>query len=424
MTLIHTQINNAKRFFIYGAVIGVIAAGLPGLGCSSRNLRRNITFANPPLSRTVTIASRDTDLEAGDNPVEFGTPLLTENNLYLPTETHGLESLDRFTLNRKWRLPIHNGISSQPILEGDTLYFGANDGFFYAVNAEFGKIVWKYETKSPVYSKPIVFGSQVFFTTSDDVIYCLDRSSGKWVWHYKRGAAVATTIHGNSTPFIDQGHVLVGFSDGYFVALNQKDGNLVWESRIHSGVKFTDIDAEPVLDGTRYFVPSYDGGLYALDRSNGKVIWHTDVGGSKKILLDTTPGSKVLYLPASDGRIYCLNKDTGHTIWSFDIDLGTPTNLIQHGPYLAFGSSRQYFYVIHRGNGSLAYRTNIGLRSGFFGTPIEDKGVIYILSNFGNLYGFRWHSAAEMSLLQNTPTYIRQTGTMIKKTQHLLSSGI
>ena len=99
---------------------------------------------------------------------------------------------------------------------------------------------------------------------------------------------------------------------------------------------------------------------------------------------------KTIYLASSNGSIYSIIKDSGRLGWKFDLDEGTPTNLVQRENHVAFGSSRQYFYVINKGDGSLAYRYNAGLRSGFVSTPTQLDRDIFILSNFGNLYVFRW----------------------------------
>lgn len=355
-------------------------------GCGSRNLYRNVKLPHPPLERGYVYMSREQILDAGHEPLEFGSPVVTKDVVYVATETHGLEAFERSNFRKKWEFNIKNGISSEVLLDNGVLYFGANDGNFYAVEGEFGKVIWKYETKAPVYARATLANHRVYFESSDDVVYCLDQGNGKWLWHYKRGGNYITTVHGNSTPAIDSGMAYVGFSDGYIVALNASDGNLVWEQKIHRGTKFTDVDAMPLLENDRIYIPSYDGELYALERSHGRVLWHIDVGGSKKVILD----DKTLYLGSSMGSIYAINKDTGRIGWKFDLDEGTPTNLVQRDNYLVFGSSRQYFYAIHKGDGSLAYRYNVGLRSGFTSTPFQSEREIFALSNFGNLYVFKW----------------------------------
>ena len=366
------------------------AAILASTGCGSRNLYKNAHFTNPPLERGYVYPTRTAMLDAGQDPVEFGSPAVSRDVVFVASETKGVEAFERTGFHRKWQFYTKNGVDGELLLDNNVLYFGAMDGNFYALDAEFGKVLWKYETKTPVFARATIANKRVYLTTSDDIIYCLEQATGKWIWHYKRGGNFITTVHGNSTPAIDGGLAYVGFSDGYLVALNAADGNLVWEQKIHRGTKFTDVDAMVLLDGDRLYVPSYDGELYALERAKGRVLWHIDVGGSKKVLMD----DKNLYLASSNGNIYSINKDTGKQGWKFELDSGTPTNLIQRDNYLAFGSSQQYFYAIHKGDGTLAYRYSAGLRSGFVSSPVQSEKDIFALSNFGNLYVFQWNTAA------------------------------
>lgn len=374
-----------KKTFLTSLLLAAVLGG-----CGSRNLYKNAKIENPPLERTFVHMTRVETPEAGVEPVEYGSPAANSDTVFVASETKGMEAFERSTFRRRWHLPIKNGVVSDAVIENGILYFGGNDGNFYAVDAEFGRVLWKYETKVPVYSRPGITDQRVYILAADDVVYCLDKTSGKWVWHYKRGGSYITTVRGNSSPVVADGHAYVGFSDGYLVALDAKDGNLRWEQRIHKGTKFTDVDAAVLLDGDRLYIPSYDGELYALNRQAGKVLWHIDVGGSNKVLMD----GKTLYLGASNGSVLSINKDTGRIGWKFELDEGTPTNLIQHENYLAFGSSQQYFYAIHKGDGSLAFRFNAGLRSGFVSNPVQAGNDIFALSNFGNLYVFRWNLAS------------------------------
>jgi outer membrane protein assembly factor BamB len=376
--------HNQNQPRILLASLTVAAILLPA--CGSRNLYRNVELKNPPLRQGFVYMTRNRPPDAGQDPVEFGSPLASKDRVYVQSETVGLEAFDRYSFQRRWTLKIKNGTSSDMALQDGVLFFGANDGQFYAVDSESGRTLWKYETKAPVFARPTIVGSRVFISASDDIVYCLDRSSGKWIWHYKRGGSYITTVRGNSSVAVDNGQAYVGFSDGYIVSLNVADGNLIWEQKIHKGSKFTDVDAMPVISGSTIYIPSYDGELYSLEKTKGKILWHIDVGGSKKVLLE----DNVLYLAASNGFVYSINKETGRILWKFELDEGTPTNLILRDGYLAFGGSRQFFYAIHKGDGTLAFRRNVGLRSGFFSTPSMFEKEIYALSNFGNLYVFHW----------------------------------
>ena len=48
-----------------------------------------------------------------------------------------------------WGLGVGGSIASYPTLHEGVLYFGACDKNFYAVDAETGEEVWRFETKGP-----------------------------------------------------------------------------------------------------------------------------------------------------------------------------------------------------------------------------------------------------------------------------------
>lgn len=377
--------TNASRPILALAVLAII-----GGGCGGRDLYQKVKLTNPPLERGFVYMSRDHIIDAGQDPVEFGSPVVTKDTVYVATETKSVEAFERASFRRKWQFSVKDGVSSELLLDNNVLYFGANDGNFYALDADFGKVIWKYETKAPVYARATIFNQHIYFQSSDDIVYCLNASDGKWIWHYKRSVTAVTSVRGNSTPALEGNTAYVGFSDGYVVALNANDGNLIWEQKIHKGTKFTDVDAMPLLDDKQLYCPSYDGELYALDKTRGAVLWHIDIGGSKKVLMD----DKTLYLASSNGNVYSVNKENGRVGWKFELDQGTPTAMVQRGNFLAFGGSQGYFYAIHKGDGSLAYRYSVGTRSGFVSSPFSFDREIYILSGFGNLYVFRWTTAS------------------------------
>lgn len=404
-----------KLFFSFEVVtVLILFSGLlifSSSGCSSRNLRRGVTSQSfkpksyndtgrTILERRVSHTTRTEDPEAGVESAERAAPAVSKDFIFVGSETVGVEALHRGTLGRKWKLNVKNGVSSRLLLQDNALYFGANDGFFYAVNADTGAVLWRYETHMPVVNRAtLVTGGEfprILFAASDEIVHCLNATNGQWLWHYKRSQRSQTAIRGNSVPLVLGDRVIVGFSDGYTTSLGLKDGNLQWETKIHNGNKFQDVDAQAVLDPEssklsegeqKIFMPSYDGGLYVLSVRDGHVFWHADVGGSRQVQFD----GKEVYVPSSDGHVYALDKDTGKRHWSFELDLGTPTEIVLNSSYLAFGSSRQYFYAIRKGDGSLAYRQNIGLRSGFTSAPVNFENEIYLLSNAGTLMSYRWN---------------------------------
>ena len=337
------------------------------------------------LLRRWTLPTR-ASFNAGDHGTEYSNPVVVDNTLVFGNRSVGLISLYPALNQKRWVLPINGGVVSELAVDHGNVFFGGGDGFLYSVNIENGHVNWKYEVRNPVISRPTLEGGRLFVTTSDDTVYAFDAGTGKWLWHYRRRSSQSATILGASAPLVDGNEVLAGLSDGYLIALSLEEGQLKWEKKLHQGHRFTDINAHPVLDNGKLFVPSYDGSLYSLKRQGGDVIWKFDAGGSKTVVLEDDH----LFLPSSEGAVYSLQKDSGKVLWKFILDHGTPTQVIVTPQYLIVGSSHQYLYVLDKKTGKGLYRYNVGYGSGFSGAPAFDPETqrVYFLSGSGNLYAF------------------------------------
>ncbi|MDR3607684.1 MAG: PQQ-binding-like beta-propeller repeat protein [Oligoflexia bacterium] len=373
------------RLKLAGSVVVLAAIGGAGLGCSSPNIHKDLKDDPRVMVRKGTSPTRTT-YEMGDRGTEYSNAVFAGETLIFGNQTVGLICLYPKMNRQRWSLKIEGGVSSELLADNDSVYFGGGDGYLYSVNTETGRVNWKYQIRNPIVSQPTVNGGRLFVTTSDDTIYAFDAGTGKWLWHYRRRSSPSATILGASSPLVDGSEVIAGLSDGFLVALNIADGQLKWERKLHTGTKFTDVDAKPVLSDGVIYVPSYDGALYALKRQGGDVIWRFDAGGAKRVIVE----GDLIYLPASDGTVYALTKDAGKVVWKFELDKGVPTQLAVSDKYIMVGSSFQYLYVIDKASGKGVYRYNVGSGSGFYGAPAYDDKTrrIYILSCAGNLYAF------------------------------------
>lgn len=372
------------------AANGLCAAGLMFAiifgGCSARNIHTDITSDPRIMVRQWTVGTHG-QFEAGEKGFEASAPILTDDTLVFGTQNRGVVALYPERGQTRWVLPIDSGVVSEILVDRDKIYFVGGDGYLYAASLEYGRVSWRYDLHNPIASKPTISGGRLFVTTSDDIVYAFDAATGKWLWHYRRRSNPTATILGASAPLVDGQDVLVGLSDGYLVCLSVQDGNVKWEKRLHQGRKFTDVDAQPVLERGLIYVPSYDGALYALKRENGDTVWRFDSGGSRQITLE----GERLYLPASDGYVYALQKNNGKVIWKFELDLGVPTPVVPTDKHLIVGSSGQYLYLLDKESGRGIYRYNAGHGQGFNTRPVFDFSTskVYALSGTGNLYAFQ-----------------------------------
>ncbi len=357
-------------------------------GCASHLVHKELFEDRHIMVRGATLATQAL-ADAGDHGVEFSNPILWENTLIFGNHASGLMAIYPDTNDRRWFLPVRGGVLSELTVGKNNLYFGGGDGFFYSVNAENGHINWRYELRNPVVSKPTLADGRVLVTASDDTVYAFDAGAAKLLWTYRRRTSPVAKILGASSPLVVDQDVWVGMSDGTLVSLSLEEGQLKTEKHLHSESKFTDINAQPVLEKGVFYLPSYDGALYALKKENGQLIWRFDTGGgSRTVSLDETR----VYLPSSNGRVYALQKSNSAILWQFDLDYGTPTQIVLADSYVIVGSSYQYLYVLNRETGKPLYRFNAGMGSGFSGSLALDpaRRRLYALSQGGNLYQFHF----------------------------------
>jgi len=127
---------------------------------------------------------------------ETGTPAVGEDvvcvggaNVQWPGEegmSAGMHGFDKATGRLLWRFKVSPGvvssvpyqrheptITSSPVIVGDVVYFGANDGNFYALDVHTGRELWRYRFGVPIASTAAVTGNTVIVATWDGTVYAL-----------------------------------------------------------------------------------------------------------------------------------------------------------------------------------------------------------------------------------------------------------
>ena len=75
-----------------------------------------------------------------------------------------------------------------PVAAGDMIYFGSSaDHKVYALDGMNGRERWSFFTEGPVRLAPAVWKNRIVFGSDDGFFYCLDRQTGKQVWKLRVG---------------------------------------------------------------------------------------------------------------------------------------------------------------------------------------------------------------------------------------------
>jgi eukaryotic-like serine/threonine-protein kinase len=144
-------------------------------------------------------------------------PVINNGVLYFGTDRGNLVAFDLSKKSTLWKVKTKNPVESEVLAEGENIYFGNSEGFFYSVDRKSGSQNWVYRTSGEIYAKPEFNpDGMVYFATADGVVNALDAKSGEWQWHYKRTLPDKVSVKGVSSPrLIGKEMLLVGFADGY-----------------------------------------------------------------------------------------------------------------------------------------------------------------------------------------------------------------
>jgi alcohol dehydrogenase (cytochrome c) len=138
------------------------------------------------------------------------------------------------------------------------------------------------EVKESMETAPIVVDGIMYMTTSFNHVYALDATTGQQFWHYKHKMGPITTFccgPNNRGVAIEGGRLFMGTLDAKLVALDAKDGKVLWETQIADPEKgYSETMAPTVVDGK--VLIGTNGGEYgirgfvkAFDAKDGKVLW-------------------------------------------------------------------------------------------------------------------------------------------------------
>ena len=190
-----------------------------------------------------------------------------------------------------WRATgLGAGYASVVVSDGLIFTVGKRDGnvFVLALEAETGKHRWERkigETTRNVMSTPTVDGDRLYALDPDGDLVCLKTDSGEIVWRRNLvddfgGRMMSGRGYGES-PLVD-GDKLVctpGGADAMLVALDKRDGQVVWKCTMpdigeagRDGAGFSSIVITEVA-GIRQYVQLVGRGVIGVDASNGRFLW-------------------------------------------------------------------------------------------------------------------------------------------------------
>ncbi|MBN2531594.1 MAG: PQQ-binding-like beta-propeller repeat protein [Spirochaetales bacterium] len=310
------------------------------------------------------------------------TPVISGNMVFTGSDDGGLYALDLLTGKKIWVFTTEDAIEAPPLLAFDTLYFGTLGGVFYAVDMATGRAKWQYNTDAQISGsanytteqkgkkKLIVFGSY------DNNLYCLDALTGKKIWSFKAKSYIngAASLYNQSFVF--------GGCDAMIRVIRAWDGKELFH--IDAG---SYIPGSVAVNGDYAFAGHYGNKLICIDLVKKKISWEFgDKEEGAPFFSSPASGNGNVLIASEDGILYCIDQQTGKLKWKYlsaDEVKGSPV-IAGNKVVLCSGDGYVYFLDITDGKKIWSYETGDSIS----GSPAVAGEMVIFGADDGVIYAF------------------------------------
>ena len=232
------------------------------------------------------------------------------------------------------------------------------------------------------------------------------------VWKVDIGAASSRRARLTSPPVVADGRLFVIDAEAKISAYDAESGEQVWRTELTPEIKekfrvreiFSRTKAAQVgfgggvaYDVGRLFITSGFGFVAALDAENGEELWRFETDAP--VRTPPTAYRGAVYFVTNLNEAVALNQADGEKLWTFQSFEETARILSSASPAAAgdlvvmpFSSGELVAFLAGSGrsvwNDTLARNTNLTALSALndiAGSPIIDRGLVYVVSHAGRL---------------------------------------
>jgi outer membrane protein assembly factor BamB len=271
-----------------------------------------------------------------------------------------------------------SGFSSTPVIKGQKLFIGDNDGIVYALSCSDASIIWKYSTNAPIKASPSIYKNTLFIGNTDGVFTALDIVNGKKKWSFQ----TAGQINGAANISLSKTNtdVVFGSYDNNLYALNTADGKKRWSVTTGNFVNGT-----PAVSESQIIFGGCDGKLRFISPVTGEENFQID--SESYIPASPTIAGGYCFTTLYSGKVLCVNIKNKQIEWSFE-DKKKKGSFI-NSPAIAddtliAASKNRTVYAIDKTSGEEVWQFT-GFAP-FEASPLIFKNTVIIISDNGTIY--------------------------------------
>jgi len=330
------------------------------------------------------------DIGVGRNEYKLNLrPVVKGGRVYAADSEGRVTALDALTGDNVWTVKTGAAVSAGPGVGEGMVLLGTSNAEIIALDAGSGSERWRTFVSSEVLAVPQTDLEKVIVQTADGSVTALSARDGQSLWSYNRSVPVLT-LRGTSTPAIQQGLVVAGFSSGKLVALTAEHGRVAWETSIaipqgrSELERIVDIDGSPIIAGGAVFVSTFQGRIAVVELATGNLGWNRDISAHAGPAIDYSQ----VYVTDEDSHVWALSRTTGAAEWKLDQLANRKLTAPEpFGDYVAVADYEGYVHLLSRYDGKISGRIEVDGK-GVSARPLVVDDVLYIYGNSGKLAAY------------------------------------
>jgi eukaryotic-like serine/threonine-protein kinase len=242
-------------------------------------------------------------LYSGKKPV-LTPPVFADDTIFFGGEDTYLYAIDTKSELISWKYKNGDWVSIPPILDENVLYVGSMDKYVRALFITDGRKKWEFDLMGWPVGGPFIRREGVYILSRENVLYLLDINTGKVIKSKKIDTRLCHFMK------IEFDIIILYTYNGKIITLTTKDFQNLWDKEISSR-KLTagDVQYDSLLFGDE------EGKLYSVNFCDKRKKWERDV--KRKLVNIWAKDKKVAVALYKHGYIMGINPQDGSTIWEF-----------------------------------------------------------------------------------------------------------
>lgn len=381
--------NLINNFFLT-SLLALSLAGCSGMFFDKDNTPKPSTLpAYAPQTLPHQIWSTNTGSGAEDDFLKM-TPSINSAALYTASVNGVISSINKFNGQMNWQVHTHLPITAGPGVGDGIVVAGSQHGEIIALDQSNGKTHWQATVPGEILAQPAVNNGIVVVKTVNGYVRALSVSDGHALWSYQ-SSEPSLILRGASAPHIASNRVIAGFANGHLISLDSANGRLNWQQTVavpegaFAIQRMIDIDADPVIYNQHIYTATYQGNIASLAWGSGDILWSHNMSSYTGMSVS----NDAIYISDAKSHLWALQPESGHQNWeNKQLEYRNISGPAVIGQYVVVGDSQGFLHWINKNTGEYAARAYID-NSGIYTSPIVENGVLYALSNKGNLVAYK-----------------------------------